>query len=67
MEQAADTIFLHDETGWILDVNRKACQSLGYSREELLSKSIADIDPESIRTGKNELWGKILGGESFTF
>lgn len=67
MEQAADTIFLHDETGRILDVNRKVCQSLGYSREELLSKSIADIDPESIRTGKNELWGKILGGESFTF
>ena len=67
MEQAADAVFMHDETGRILDVNRKACQSLGYSREELLSKSIGDIDPEAIQTGKHELWGKILAGERFTF
>ena len=28
-----------------LDVNEKACRDLGYSREELLSMSIFDIDP----------------------
>ncbi|MGA3141597.1 MAG: PAS domain S-box protein [Verrucomicrobiota bacterium] len=67
LEQAADAVFMHDETGRILDVNRKACQSLGYSREELLSKSIGDIDPEAIRAGKHELWDKILAGEHFTF
>jgi PAS domain S-box-containing protein len=67
MEQAADAVFMHDETGRILDVNRKACQSLGYSREELLSMSIGDIDPDAIKAGKHELWGKILAGEQFTF
>jgi PAS domain S-box-containing protein len=67
MEQAGDAIFMHDQTGRILDVNQKACQSLGYSRGELLSKSIKDIDPEAIQTGKHELWEKILGGEQFTF
>ncbi len=67
MEQAADAVFLHDETGQILDVNRKACQTLGYSKEELLSRSIADIDPEAIQAQKNELWGNVLAGEHFTF
>jgi PAS domain S-box-containing protein len=67
MEQAADGVIVHDETGRILDVNRKTCQSLGYSKEELLSKSIGAIDPEAIRTGKHELWGKILAGEQVTF
>jgi len=67
MEQAADAVFIHDEAGRILDVNWKACQSLGYSREELLSISIRDIDPEAIQTGKQELWDKVLAGEQFTF
>jgi two-component system, cell cycle sensor histidine kinase and response regulator CckA len=67
LDQAADIILVHDETGQIMDVNQKACRSLGYSREELLSKSIGDIDPEAIRAGKHELWGKILAGEHFTF
>ncbi|MFH0965002.1 MAG: PAS domain S-box protein, partial [Planctomycetota bacterium] len=67
MEQAADGVFLHDETGRLLDVNRKACQYLGYTREELLSKSIADIDPTAIQDGKYELWGKIIAGEEYTF
>jgi PAS domain S-box-containing protein len=67
MEQAADGVIVHDETGRILDVNRKTCQSLGYSREELLSKSIGDIDPDAIKTGKHELWDKILAGEQCMF
>jgi len=67
MEQAADAVIMHDQTGRILDVNQKACQCLGYSREELLAKSIGDLDPEAIQAGKHELWGKILAGEQFTF
>ncbi len=67
MEQAGDAVFVHDETGRIVDVNQKACQSLGYSREELLSMSIGDIDPEAIQTGKHDIWGNILAGEHFTF
>jgi PAS domain S-box-containing protein len=67
MDQAADAVFIHDRTGRILDVNRRACQNLGYSREELLSKSIVDIDPEAIQTGKNKLWGKVMAGEQVTF
>ncbi len=67
LEQAGDAIFLHDTTGRILDINQKTCQCLGYSREELLSKFIGDIDPEAIQAKKNTAWGKILAGEQVTF
>jgi len=33
------------ETGRLLDFNERACQELGYSRDELLSKSVFDLDP----------------------
>jgi len=45
-EQAADALFLHDESGAILEVNRRACESLGYSREELLQKRVADLEQD---------------------
>jgi formate hydrogenlyase transcriptional activator len=34
------------ETLQFLDVNQKACEDLGYAREELLSMTVFDIDPE---------------------
>ena len=44
VENAGDAFFLHDERGRILDANQQACDSLGYSREELLSMSVPDIE-----------------------
>ena len=43
VEQAVDGIFVCDEDGLLIDVNRQACESLGYSREELLSMNLVDI------------------------
>lgn len=45
IDRAGDGIFLTDMDGKLVDVNKRACQSLGYSREELLSMSVADVDP----------------------
>ncbi|MBI4825380.1 MAG: PAS domain S-box protein [Nitrospirae bacterium] len=46
IDQSNDSIELVDpETGNFLDVNRKACEDLGYSREEFLSLKVFDIDP----------------------
>ncbi|MBA4265424.1 MAG: hypothetical protein C0453_10100, partial [Comamonadaceae bacterium] len=43
-ETAEDSIFIHDwDTGEILDVNPKACETYGYSRDELRRLTVADI------------------------
>jgi len=46
VDQAGDAFFLHDGEGHLLDVNRHACASLGYSREELLRMRVWDVAPE---------------------
>jgi PAS domain S-box-containing protein len=43
VEQATDGMFLLNLDGRILDANRHACRSLGYSKEELLQLSLHDI------------------------
>jgi two-component system cell cycle sensor histidine kinase/response regulator CckA len=44
-EQSNDAIFLH-KSGQIIDVNQRACEMLGYSKEQLLSMSIPDLHYE---------------------
>ena len=43
---AKDAIFVCNETGRFIDVNPVACESLGYSKEELLRLSIKEIDAD---------------------
>lgn len=43
-ENTTDAIFVTDMAGRITDVNRAACDTLGYSREEMLKMTVADID-----------------------
>jgi len=66
LEQAPSAIFVHDTTGRLIEVNKKACESLGYSRAELLGKHIGEIDPEAIRAGKDKLWENVLKGQQVT-
>jgi PAS domain S-box-containing protein len=46
VDHATDGLFLHDDKGLILDVNRQACEALGYSRDELVGASPAHFDPD---------------------
>ena len=41
---AGDAIFLHDADGNFTEVNDAACRSLGYTREELLSLNVKDVE-----------------------
>ena len=43
-DAAADALFVHDGAGHIVDVNRMACESLGYARDELIGKSLREVD-----------------------
>ena len=61
MEHSADALFIHDLQGRIVDVNQMACESLGYSRDELLQSSVTDIYPLSPRDGASEWRSMVLG------
>jgi PAS domain S-box-containing protein len=43
VEQASDGIFLADSEGRYIDVNSAGSNMLGYTREEILQRSIADV------------------------
>lgn len=47
---ANDAIFIHDMEGKFLEVNRTACDRLGYTRDELLSMGHADIHNPDLKT-----------------
>ena len=51
LEQASDAIFVADPTSRIRIANRRACELLGYEREELTRMKISDlIAPEDLAT-----------------
>ncbi len=43
--QSNDCIFVHDFSGNIIDINQKAIDTLGYTREELRHIKIVDLHP----------------------
>lgn len=45
MDNAANTIFWIDKGAKIIYANKTACNTLGYSNEELLQLSVHDLDP----------------------
>jgi PAS domain S-box-containing protein len=65
IDQSSDAIVVIDaETRRYLDVNEGACVSLGYSRKELLSMSVFDIDTD-IKPSLVEKIGKELQTSGF--
>ncbi len=55
VDHAADQIFVIGSNGYFLDVNEAACRRLGYTKEELLTLSVMDIDSDC----SPELWIKV--------
>ena len=53
IEQATDAIMLIELGGRIINVNKQACTSLGYSARELLKMTIADINPLFVKDNSN--------------
>lgn len=67
VEQAVDGFFLHDTEGRLIDVNQRVCDKLGYTQEELLAMSLADID---VKAGRGEypenFWSSLRPNEPIT-
>ncbi len=45
IDRVLDSVLWVGEDGYFLDVNAAACRNLGYTREELLTMGVPDIDP----------------------
>ncbi|MFP4378768.1 MAG: PAS domain S-box protein, partial [Spirochaetales bacterium] len=67
MENSVDAVQLLDERGRFLDVNDRGCEMIGYSREELLCMTIADIDPNYPGDGFYRFWVEKPKGTSILF
>lgn len=57
---AGEAIFLRDKSGKIVDVNQVACESLGYTREELLKLSISDIYTQWTEESGGSVWQELV-------
>ena len=64
LEEAPDAFFLHDLEGRILDANRRACESLGYSRSELLCRTVFDLDVAWTAKTAMDHWRSLRPGSS---
>ncbi|MFH1020715.1 MAG: PAS domain S-box protein [Pseudomonadota bacterium] len=67
LDQAGDAFFLHDSEGRFVEVNERACESLGYSREELLRMNVFDIDADARKQShKDTVWDTLIPGHPMT-
>ena len=55
-ELTPDIVVVHDANGTILDVNRQACEELGYDREELVGMSVWELDATADRDRALAFW-----------
>lgn len=67
IDEVADAIMLHDMDGRFVDVNEQAVRALGYSRDELLSKHVWDIETGVTRDQVVNAWRAASPGEQLTF
>ncbi|MGE5174550.1 MAG: PAS domain S-box protein [Betaproteobacteria bacterium] len=63
-ENAAVGASIVDTRGRFVKVNRRLCEMLGYSEEELLQRTFSDVTyPDDIQKGMDAL-AKLMGGET---
>ena len=67
VDHASDAFFLQGDGGTILDVNRRACESLGYTRDELVGKTPFEFDPDLTLAMLEEFGRSLDAGESVAF
>ncbi len=66
-EHANDGILIMDETGAITDANKRACEILGFSKEDLSSLSIYLLDQSKDKDLWRERINRLIAGEPLIF
>jgi PAS domain S-box-containing protein len=67
VNHVADSIIWTDSNAVIVEVSESACRNLEYSREELIGRSIFEIDPVFPPDTHPEHWRRIKESGSYTF
>ncbi|MBI5869159.1 MAG: PAS domain S-box protein [candidate division Zixibacteria bacterium] len=67
VDHAGEAIHWVDENARLIYVNDAACAGLGYTREELLSKTLHDIDPVLRKDRWAEEWAGSTPGKTRVF
>ena len=67
IQHAVDAVFWVDAHARILDVNDAACSVLGYTRDELVSMTVHDIDANFPPEAWPAHWEELKTGTSFSF
>lgn len=58
IDEHPDALFVHDLQGKFVEVNKRACESLGYTRNQLLDMSFTDIEVEH-QLSLPEVWDRV--------
>ena len=66
-EHSNDAIFIHKFDGTILDINERACEMTGYTREELLSITVPALHPPESLSDSEKAYKATLGEGSTRF
>ncbi|TKJ36968.1 MAG: hypothetical protein CEE38_08660 [Planctomycetes bacterium B3_Pla] len=66
LDRAAEAVFWIEADARFVYVNEAACRSLKYSRQELLSMTVHDIDPNFPKDAWPEHWRELRRRGSFT-
>ena len=67
LDVAADALMVHTQDGTVIDVNRQACENLGYTSQELIGMKPAAFDAGIDETGLRRVIEQVAAGDPVTF